>query len=160
MDFSKITDYLYIGTTPYTEDYPALFEMGVGLVINMRIERPPHRLHPATPIRVLWLPSFDSPLIPISVRFLRKGVRAALETIREGNGVYTHCAAGIHRSAALGASILIGLGYSLEESLNLVKQRRHISDPYTWYIRRRIEHFSRVWDYPAKGYSGVTRYPS
>jgi hypothetical protein len=149
VDFSKITDHLYIGTTPYPEDYPVLLEMGVGLVINMRVELPPRRPHLTTPIRILWLPSFDSPLIPISVRFLRKGVRAALETIREGYGVYTYCAAGIHRSAALGASILIGLGYSLEESLNLVKQRRHISDPYTWYIRRRIEHFSRVWDHAA-----------
>ena len=45
MDFSRITDDLFIGTTPSTKDYDLLHDLGVQLVINMRWE---HRLRPDT----------------------------------------------------------------------------------------------------------------
>lgn len=38
MNFSPITDDLFIGTTSSTEDYNYLRELGVRLVINMRVE--------------------------------------------------------------------------------------------------------------------------
>jgi hypothetical protein len=37
---------------------------------------------------------------------------AALETIRQGGKVYAHCQRGRHRGVAMGAAILIALGYS------------------------------------------------
>ena len=43
MNYSRITDSLYIGTTPKGEDYATLHELGVELVINMRIATPPRR---------------------------------------------------------------------------------------------------------------------
>lgn len=146
MDFSQITSSLYVGTTPLPDDYHLLRSLGVRLVINMRVERRPHPDPHDPPIPVLWLPSFDTPFVPISMKTLRRGVAAALETIETGGCVYAHCAAGVHRSVALGASILIALGYSLEEALYLIKQRRQVADPHTWYIRRRIEHFAAAWN--------------
>ncbi|MFO7623581.1 MAG: dual specificity protein phosphatase [Anaerolineales bacterium] len=145
MDYSKITDHLYIGTTPRPEDYHTLRDMGVGLVINMRFERRPHPDPHDPPMPVLWLPSVDSPLFPISIKKLHQGVTAALETIRRGQAVYVHCHHGIHRGVAIGAAILIGLGLSAEEAMLLVKQHRQVADPHTWYIRRRIERFAAFW---------------
>jgi hypothetical protein len=102
MDYSKITDDLFIGTTPTVPDYEHLRELGVRLVINMRWEfRPPPDLYDP-PLHFLWQRTFDSPLIPIPMQALKRRARAALETIREGGKVYVHCAARRHRGVALG----------------------------------------------------------
>ena len=152
MNYSQITDYLYIGTTPLPEDYHTLRDLGVRLVVNMRVERPPHPDPHDPPISVLWLPCFDSPLVPISIHTLQRGVAAALKTIEDGGKVYSHCAAGVHRSVALGTSILIALGYTIEEAFSLIKQQRRVADPHTWYIRRRIQRFADTWDLQNKAY--------
>jgi protein-tyrosine phosphatase len=94
---------------------------------------------------VLWLPTFDTPLLPIPIPTLHRGVIAALGILEDGGSVYAHCAAGVHRSVAMGAAILIATGYSKEEAIHLIKQRRNIADPTTWYIRKRIERFAASW---------------
>ena len=142
MEFSQITDHLYIGTTPRSEAYHQLRSLGVRLVINMRVERPPHRDFHNPPLPVLWLPTFDSPLIPIPLRSLHKGVVVALQTLQEGGKVYVHCAQGVHRGVAMGAAILIALGYAPQEAMQLIRQRRKSADPYAWYIRGRIYRFA------------------
>ncbi len=145
MNYSQITDTLFIGTTPNTEDYDTLRSVGVRLVINMRFERPPYKDSHNPPMKALWLPSFDSPLIPIRLAALKKGVKAALETLAEGGKVYVHCAKGIHRGVAMGAAILIAQSYSPEEAMSLIKARRQVADPDIWYIHRRIMRFSEIW---------------
>ena len=147
MDYSEITDYLYIGTTPQREDYDLLRDLGVRLVINMRVERPPLVDTHHKPMKTLWLPTFDSPLIPIPMRALRKGVESALQTIEEGGKVYTHCAAGAHRGVAMGSAILIARGYSAEEAMDLIAARRSQADARIWYIRRRIARFAESWNH-------------
>jgi protein-tyrosine phosphatase len=146
MDFSQITESLYIGTTPRAEDYALLRQLDVRLIINMRLER---RSHPDVhdfPIPVLWLPTIDSPLFPIPLRLLRKGALVALETITQGGKVYTHCAKGVHRGVAMGAAILIALGHSPDEAMQLITEQRKVADPHVWYIRRRIQMFSKYWN--------------
>ena len=53
MDFSKITEELFIGRTPKPQDYALLRELGVRLVINMRMEKLPSRKRTVAPIRYL-----------------------------------------------------------------------------------------------------------
>jgi protein tyrosine phosphatase (PTP) superfamily phosphohydrolase (DUF442 family) len=149
MDFSQITENLFVGTTPQPENYAILHELGVLLVINMRFERPPYRDPHNPPIPALWIPSIDSPLVPISLRSLQRGTQAALETIRRGGKVYVHCAGGRHRGVAMGAAILIAQGYSPKEAMHLIKDRREAADPDIWYIRRRIIRFAQAWDHHA-----------
>ncbi len=146
MDISTITENLYVGTTPVFEDFDLLRDRGITLVINMRFERRPQPDGHNPPLAQIWLPTFDSPLIPIPMRALRKGVRAALEAIRSGGKVFVHCAAGVHRSVAMAAAILIALGHTAEEATALLKARRGAADPDVWYIRRRIEKFARTWE--------------
>jgi len=145
MDFSAITEDLFIGTTPSVRDYPHLRELGVGLVINMRIEHRPRPDASTPPLRFLWLPTFDSPLAPIPIRALQRGARAALETIRDGGKVYAHCAGGRHRGVAMGAAILIAQGYTAEAAMRLIKEHRAFADPDAFYIHNRILHFARQW---------------
>jgi protein-tyrosine phosphatase len=145
MDFSHITDDLLIGTTPAVGDYPHLRDLGVRLVINMRIEHRPRPDPQDPPLSLLWLPTFDSPFVPIPIRALLRGARAALDTIREGGKVYTHCAGGRHRGVAMGAAILIAQGHDPHMAMQLIKERRSFADPYAFYIRPRILRFARQW---------------
>lgn len=145
MEYSRITDYLFIGKTPQTDDYEELDQLGIGLVINMRIERSPYP-NPAYPeIRLLWVPTIDSPIFPIPISSLIKGANASAEMLALGKSVYVHCAAGVHRGVAMGAAILISQGYRAEEAIRFIKERRNQADPDAWYIRRRIEKFEKVW---------------
>jgi len=145
MDFSKITDDLFIGDTPGRVEYDILRDLGVRLVINMRFEwRPPIDLH-QPPLDFLWLRTIDSPALPIPIRSLMRGAHAALKTIQEGGKVYTHCAKGRHRGVAMGAAILIALGYDPDEAIELIKAQRPGADPDVYYIRRRILRFARAW---------------
>lgn len=146
MDFSRITDDLFIGTTPAATDYGCLRELGVELVINMRFE---HRLVPDVhnpPLELLWLRTIDSPLFPIPIRTLVRGAQAALGKIRSGGKVYAHCAGGRHRGVAMGAAILVAQGYAAEAAMQLIKERRSSADPFAFYIRRRILRFATQWE--------------
>ena len=145
MDYSQITDNLYIGRTPHTEDYDQLRSLGVQLVINMRLEKRPYRDEHNSPMPVFRIPTIDSPLFPIPMRALKRGVKAALPVIEDGGKVYVHCQAGVHRGVAMGAAILIAQGYDPLEAMELIKEKRPGADPDAWYIRRRIMKFAEIW---------------
>ena len=145
MDFSQITNDLFIGTTPNSTDYDHLRDLGVRLVINLRFGRGPHPDSHPQALNFLWLRSIDSPLLLISLRRLLEGTHLALETIQNGGKVYSHCARGRHRSVAMGAAILIAQGYSAEAAMQLIKKMRPIADPRVFYVRRRILQFARMW---------------
>jgi hypothetical protein len=145
MNFSPITEHLFIGTTPSTEDYNQLRDLGVKLFINMRFWLGPRLdLHPA-PIRTLWLRSLDRPIFPISIHKLTQGAKAALEVIRAGGRVYTHCAYGRHRGVVMGTCVLIAQGMNPQAAMELVAERRSVADPFAYYIRPRILKFAESW---------------
>ena len=145
MNFSLITDDLFIGTTPSRNDYNHLRDLGVKLVINMRVERWPHRDKHPSPLKLLWLPTFDSPFVPISIKLLHRGANTALETIHTGGKVYAHCAGGVHRGVTMGACILIAQGHAPQAAMELVKEKRSVADPFAFYIRPRILKFAEEW---------------
>jgi protein tyrosine phosphatase (PTP) superfamily phosphohydrolase (DUF442 family) len=144
MDFSRITDDLFIGNTPSRQDYRQLHDLGVRLVINMRLERPPLPDTLKPPLKFLWLPTIDSPGLVIPITFLKHGARAALDCIHEGGKVYAHCQRGRHRGVAMGACILIAQGIDAEKAMSLIKQRRPDADPDIFYIRSRILRYAHI----------------
>jgi hypothetical protein len=152
MDFSRITDNLYIGDTPRREDYDHLRELGVYLIINMRFDRRSARDLHRPPLNFLWLKTVDSPLFPIPLRTLKRGVHAALGTFQEGGKVYAHCSKGRHRGVAMGAAILIAQGYDPQQAIDLIKEQRPIADPDIFYIRKRILSFARAWHPAGTGF--------
>ena len=145
-EFSNITDDLFIGITPLVADYNGLRELGIKLIINMRLMHGPFPDDHPEPIKLLWLRTFDSPLFPIPVSKLMKGAKAALETIGAGGKVYVHCAGGRHRGVAMGSCILIAQGYEPEAAMKLIAERRLVADPNAYYIRSQIMHFAREWN--------------
>jgi protein-tyrosine phosphatase len=144
-NFSNITDDLFIGTTPLARDYNGLRELGIRLIINMRLTRGPFPDAHHEPIKLLWLRTIDSPFFPIPIAKLMIGARAALETIKLGGKVYVHCAGGRHRGVAMGSCVLIAQGYAPEAAMKLIAERRLIADPYAYYIRPRILKFAQEW---------------
>jgi len=147
VNFSKITDDLFIGTTPSVKDYDQLRDQGVRLVINMRFTYGPRPDPHESPLLLLWLRTIDSPFFPIPIAKMVIGARAALETIRMGGKVYVHCAYGRHRGPAMGSSILIAQGHEPEVAMKLIAERRSVADPYAFHIRPRIMKFAREWNH-------------
>jgi hypothetical protein len=145
MNFSTITNDLFIGNTPSVYHYDQLRDLGVRLIINMRFTLGPKPDPHEIPIHTLWLRSFDSPFFPISISKLMLGAQVALETIRDGGKVYAHCAYGRHRGVAMGACILIAQGFDPQAAMELIKARRSVADPFAYYIRPRILKFSKEW---------------
>ncbi len=144
MSVTPITDYLSIAAWPTAENITAMRELGVRLIISMTNRVPPPELD-EPPFRLLHLPANDSPFRPIPLDMLCVGVAAALPAIRDGQAVAVHCSRGRHRSVAMACAILIGMGYSAEAAMLVVKAKRRQADPYIWYIRRRIVGFEAYW---------------
>lgn len=151
MDYSQITDNLFVGNTPSEADHETLRKRGVRLIINMRFlhGKPPKDGEPR--IEYLRLRTFDSPLLPLPVEALMRGAEAAVRVIGNGGAVYVHCARGRHRGAAMAAAILIAQGMGPEEAIRLIKGRRKEADPGVRYIRRRVWLFAERWSERTEG---------
>ena len=143
-DVSSITDYLYLSAMPQGEHAAEIEAMGVRLILSMHWQRPSRSLG-QPPVRLLWLPTFDTPITPIPISTLRRGVEAALPVIQGSERVLVHCRYGVHRSVAMACCVLISMGYSSNEAMALVKEKRAVADPDIWYIRSRIVKFGDLW---------------
>jgi protein tyrosine phosphatase (PTP) superfamily phosphohydrolase (DUF442 family) len=145
MEISKITDYLYIAPRKKAVELNVVHELGVRLVINMIAYRRPPRVPDEMAIEVLWLRTFDFPLLPIPVRKLVQGVEAALPIVQKGHSVLVYCEAGRHRSVAMASAILIGMGYTADGAMQLVRERREVADPWAKHIEKQIRRFETTW---------------
>jgi protein tyrosine phosphatase (PTP) superfamily phosphohydrolase (DUF442 family) len=141
---SKITEYLFISAWPLEKDADKIKELGIRMVLSMNWMKPNRKLG-EPPLELIWLPTFDSPFIPIPMRVLKRGVSAALPVIERGEAVLSHCRAGRHRSVAMASAVLIANDYSAQQAMELIKQKRPIADPNMWYIKSRIKKFERYW---------------
>ena len=144
IDASQITDQVYIAAHPKARHAAQVRERNVRLILCM-IFYPPALVYWRDPFRMLWLPNFDYPYLPISMKMLMKGVRSALPVIDRGESVMVYCREGRHRSVAMTCCILIGLGYSADEAMQAVKEKRPVADPGVWYIEERIRKFEQMY---------------
>jgi hypothetical protein len=127
------------------ENVNTILDLDPRLVISMIVQRKPPEALAQPPRIVLWLRTFDFPLLPIPLRTLNRGVLAALPVIQDGHHVHVFCEGGRRRSVAMASCILIAQGYTAEEAMRLVREKREVADPYIWYIRRRITRFESYW---------------
>ena len=154
-DISQITDYLYVGEWPLGRDAEGLKARNIRLILSMMRGPHPHSLS-QSPLRLVELPTIDSPVTPIPLRVLYRGVQEALPVIFDNGGVLVHCHHGRHRSVAMACAILIAMGYTSNDAMSLVCERRSRADPYAWHIRRRILAFERAWRDPNSFPVGVS----
>jgi len=71
---------------------------------------------------------------------------AGIAVIQDGESVLIYCRQGRHRSVAMAACILIGMGYSADPAMELISSKREIADPYAWHIQRQIRRFEDSWN--------------
>jgi len=141
---SQITEYLYIAAWPRGEHFDEIVALGVRLVLSMHWIRPTKTLG-RPPVDLLWLPTIDQPIFPMPIKTLEKGVLAALPVIEQGCSVLVHCKAGIHRSVAQAACVLIGMGFNADAAMELIKEKRAVADPDARHIQSRIRKFETHW---------------
>jgi protein-tyrosine phosphatase len=145
-NISQITEYLFVSAWPEASHAEYLLALNIRLILSMHWLRPAKELS-QPPLKLLWLPTMDSPLTPIPIGVLERGVKAALPVARSGGAVLVHCHYGIHRSVAMASCILIGMGFTAGEAMGLVKEKRPAADPYIGYIQKRILRFENSWDH-------------
>lgn len=143
LDLSRITETLYVSAYPTTDHVPQLKALSVSLMLSLLV-RPPHASVRHSAARWMHLPCIDSPVTPIPMLLLWRGVDAALPVIADKGIVLVHCRYGKHRSVVQACAILIGQGYSPLEAMNLVKEQRPEADPFAWYIESRIRKFAQT----------------
>jgi hypothetical protein len=114
LDISQITENLYISSRVKDKHLEDVLQLDPGLIISMIVQRRPPRALTAEGLKVLWLRTFDFPLLPIPLKTLNRGVEAALPVIQDGGRVLVFCEGGRHRSVAMASCILIGQGYSAD----------------------------------------------
>ena len=143
-DLSQITDDLYLSSLPKKEHVEHLLSLGIRMIISMTVPRAPS-VYRRPPMQFVHCPSLDTPLTPIPIFILSRGVSAALPVIEAGESILVHCKSGVHRSVAMASCILIARGYSADSAMRLIKEKRDKADPYIPYIRKRIEKFESYW---------------
>jgi len=143
-DISKITDYLYVSSWPREEYVEYVSSLGIRMIISMPFYPPPQEYRDP-PFQFVHCKTLDAPSVAIPQFMLRRGVTAALPAIDQGDAVLVHCRQGKHRSVAMACCILVAKGYTSEDAMQLVKEKREVADPYAGYIRKRIEVFESDW---------------
>jgi protein-tyrosine phosphatase len=145
MNFSRITEHLYVGGRLKPYDWETLAKLGITVNVSLQAEEQDQFLGVAPEVS-LWLPTpdFVGPgvgAIQIAVPFIRA-------MIRQGRRVYVHCYAGVGRSPTVAAACLFASGMRLEAALALVETRRPataINDGQ----RRQLHEFVAGW--PERG---------
>ena len=145
IDISKVTDYLYVGSRIVKEHADELKLLKFDLIISMIAQFAPDEVYTLAPFKTVWIKTYDSIFSPISINKLITGVEAALPVIEHKGKVLVFCMEGRHRSIAMAAAILIGMGNSSQEAIQLLMSARKVADPRIWYIRWRIQAFERYW---------------
>jgi len=144
LDFSRITDNLFVGRTPYGKDYEVLKGLGVNLVINMRAEWPSGFISRQRLVQEVWVPSVDNRFVPFNQERLVLAARQAVQEIHNGGKVYVYCRKGRHRSVVMAACILILLGQSTRVLSKLISKQRPIADLHAVQVATAIALFDKV----------------
>jgi hypothetical protein len=146
MDMTWITDRIAVGGGIWTaEKMSVVAHKGVTHIIDMQIEFDDTELAQPYGIAVLWnAVDDDFQLKPANV--FQRGVEFALDALNcdEENKLYIHCAAGVHRAPMMTLALLRVLGYSLDDAMMLIEEKRPVVDFADVYVRS-VENFVRTY---------------
>ena len=69
----------------------------------------------------------------------------ALDALQAANAkVFIHCAAGVHRAPMMALAVLRALGFSLEDAMQRIEERRAVVDFADVYVRS-VEAFMEIY---------------
>jgi protein-tyrosine phosphatase len=144
MDITWITDQIAIGGGIWNAGkMDTVARMGVTHIIDMQVEFDDTELAQPHGIAVLWNP-VDDDFQPKPAEVFRRGVEFARSALNSGGSgrLFIHCAAGVHRAPMMALAVLRVLGYSLDEAMMLIEERRPVVDFADVYVRS-VETFVR-----------------
>jgi protein-tyrosine phosphatase len=148
MDMTWVTERIAVGGGIWTGDKMAeVARTGVTHIIDMQVEFDDTPLAAPHNIRVLWNPT-DDDFQPKDAEVFQRGVEFALRALdgnANGNRLYVHCAAGVHRAPMMTLAILRALGHPLPEAMELIESRRPVVDFAAVYVRS-VESFIRAYE--------------
>lgn len=150
MDMTWITDRIAVGGGIWTDEKMAeVARTGVTHIIDMQVEFDDTAIARPYGIEVLWNPTDDDFQLKPPLVFQR-GIDFALEALDRGNGnkLYIHCAAGVHRAPMMTLAVLRVLGHSLDDAIELIETRRPVVDFADVYVRS-VESFVQSYEQEA-----------
>ncbi len=134
-DITWIADDLAIGSQVLPDEWPALAAAGIGAVVDCRLEaRDPVDLLHSLDIAFLHLPTLDAGNFTLSM--VADGVDWIEQQRANGRRTLVHCRSGKGRSVLIGAAVLTRRGYSPDDALALIRERRPIVTPTPGQIAR------------------------
>ncbi|MDA1038416.1 MAG: dual specificity protein phosphatase family protein [bacterium] len=128
MNYSKVTDSLYLGTNFCCQTHfdEGLMKLGVTIDVSLEAERIDS---PQGVEAYLWLPTEDH-MAPTQ-HMLSIGAKFMKNVLDAGDKVYIHCKNGHGRAPTMTAAYFIQEGKSLDEAIEIIKSARpeiHIED--------------------------------
>jgi protein-tyrosine phosphatase len=155
INFSWITPNLAVGGRFPTEAAEHLAQkFGITHIVDVRIEdKDDEAVLREHGITLLHLPTVDSRAV--SQEMLEDGVAWVNQQLADGGRVYIHCAHGIGRSVLLACCVLVTMGYSAQDALRLVKQKRPQAAPNQEQLDALVK-FARRWRKEFGSFTGDT----
>ena len=145
MDLTWVTDRIAVGGGIWTSANMAkVAEAGITHVIDMQLEFDDTPLGLEHGVEVLWNPTDDDFELKPAELF-RRGVKFTNAALEERDAkVFIHCAAGVHRAPMMALAVLRAQGWSLEDAVERIEERRDVVDFADVYVRS-VEEFVRQW---------------
>ncbi len=146
MDMTWITSRIAVGGGIWTdENMQQVARAGVTHIIDMQVEFDDSGLAEPYGIPVLWLP-VDDDFKPKPPEIFQRAAEFALQALdQDGAKLYVHCAAGVHRGPMIALSVLCVLGWSLEDAIIAIEDRRPVVDFAEVYVHS-VVNFLRAYE--------------
>lgn len=146
MDLTWVTDRIAVGGGIWNDENMAeLVRLGVTHIINMQIEFDDRPLAKPYPVSVLHNPT-DDDFQPKPPGLFQPAIEFALQALDDADSkIFIHCAAGVHRAPMMTLAILRILGWSLEDALDRIQERRYVVDFADVYVQS-VEGFVKTYE--------------
>ncbi len=136
VQYSKITQQLYVGGQHRLHGLPLMKIYGITSIVNLRREYDDQKAGIALD-HYLYLPTTDN--YAPSLEDLQKGVLFIGSEIAQGRTVYIHCGVGIGRAPTMAAAYLISTGLTPSEAWRTIREVR----PFIWPLPGQVVQVSR-----------------
>ncbi len=125
-EISRIQPLLYVGGQHYRRGLAAMRALGMGAVLNLRVESD-DAARGAALEHYLWLKVTDD-TAPTPAE-LTQGAAFIAAQIAAGRGVYVHCASGVGRAPTAAAAYLVTTGLSADAAWATIRRVRPFIRP-------------------------------
>jgi protein-tyrosine phosphatase len=136
MDITWLTERIAVGGGIWNADNMAtVARAGITHIIDMQVEFDDTPLADGHGVRVCWNP-IDDDFEPKPPEMFACGVEFALEALAEPESkLFIHCAAGVHRAPMMALALLGVMGWTVEDAVELIEERRPVADFAEVYVR-------------------------